>query len=250
MMPHHAHTSSIRRYHGLCGAIVVMLACMVLSGCGTMGTFLDVNDEGTRYGLAYGGVRLDCRWILGDEYLQHAPPLKVIFVLDLPLSLVMDTALLPATLTMDYERAQRFDERLLGRWKADEDMRQRDYERWHQLLTIAAEPRTSRTYPAWWYESFPYKWLRERRPGTDYSLRPDREPTLVFTKKTVCVEMEELKTCFRYRTVRQDEHSVTILDRSGHELEKVTFDQSGFRYRSWALGGADLHYRKQEPPGE
>jgi uncharacterized protein YceK len=69
---------------------------LLLAGCGTL---LDAwNDS-----RIYGGVRIDVETVAGigpADHVEASIPLRVLSVLDLPLSLVADTLILPYTVTL------------------------------------------------------------------------------------------------------------------------------------------------------
>ena len=80
----------------------VALACfslLTLSGCGTVANLVNPTEDRLRLGSAgphvYGGLRMDVD-ILDSP--GHLGPLLPFFVIDVPLSLVLDTALLPLTI--------------------------------------------------------------------------------------------------------------------------------------------------------
>jgi len=74
--------------------LVSLLALLLSSGCGTVVACAEggVEGEGGAHSLVYGGLRTDVK-VMGSPFV----PLKVMAVLDLPLSLVVDTVLFPAT---------------------------------------------------------------------------------------------------------------------------------------------------------
>lgn len=83
-----------------CAAVITL--ALSLSGCGTIINFIPKNAEHQdEYCRIYGGVRTEIR-VIGSEqkglYAGYANIVKVLMVIDFPLSLAMDTATLPFVL--------------------------------------------------------------------------------------------------------------------------------------------------------
>lgn len=76
---------------------ILVAATLMCSGCGTIITLSDMDKEGTKHGLVYSGIRFDCRGAFDPAYMQHIPFGKPLCVIDMPLSLVADTVVLPYT---------------------------------------------------------------------------------------------------------------------------------------------------------
>ena len=184
MSPHHVKKTSINRCFGRCGMSVVILFCIVLSGCGTLITLTDLDNEGTRFGLTFGGVRFDCRGAFDDDYMQHFPIGVPLCIIDLPLSLAGDAIVLPGTLTIDYLRGRRCDERLLGTWKADEDLTE-----------------------------FQYAWYHYGRLGNDFSIvteQHDKQAGIYFLRTSL--KGNDEKTLWSiYNIIREIEYTFRVL---------------------------------------
>jgi uncharacterized protein YceK len=80
--------------------LLLSLAC-VITGCGTIANHLGARGQSSEYAadqLPYGGVRWDLKpWQIHDDSGG------TIFVLDLPLSLVGDTLMLPIDLCRKHD---------------------------------------------------------------------------------------------------------------------------------------------------
>ena len=82
---------------------VWLLAACVGSGCMTIDTRRNVSYEGPR---TFSGSRASLGYI-GDGFLSLSIPLMLIFMVDLPFSLVADTLLLPLIRCRRASRARR-----------------------------------------------------------------------------------------------------------------------------------------------
>jgi uncharacterized protein YceK len=82
--------------------VALALALVVLSACGTIGDLARTRDVAfdSPGPHVYGGVRLDA--VLGTEPWGREAPLGIFHWLDIPLSLVFDTILLPVTVTYSF----------------------------------------------------------------------------------------------------------------------------------------------------
>lgn len=205
------------------GRLAIVSALLVTTGvstgCGTIITLTNVDEEGTRYGYLYSGVRFDRRGAFDEDYMQHVPFGKPLCLVDMPLSLVTDTTVFPATLITECCRWFRSDERLLGTWKSDED------------LTVSQ-----------------YTWYRDERWVDDRSIKPNTKPMITFAKRTLSVEIDGIKKAYSYRIVTKTTNSVDIVGppSPAHTIGFTTIrhDETGL----WYLGGwsgKEMHYRKQ-----
>ncbi len=79
--------------------VVLLLCTFALFGCLTLDTRTNANYDGPR---VYSGVRSDAAG-LGQAFLRLSP-MMVFYLLDMPLSLVADTLLLPVTIGEDSRR--------------------------------------------------------------------------------------------------------------------------------------------------
>jgi uncharacterized protein YceK len=197
----------------------LLIATGLSTGCGTIITLTNMDEEGTAYGYVYSGVRFDERGAFDDDYMQHIPFGKPLCVVDMPLSLVMDTIVIPATLTTECCRWFRSDERLLGKWKSDED------------LTVSQ-----------------YTWYRDKRWVDNRSVKPKTKPTITFAKRLMSVEVDGIEKEYSYRVVSKTTNSVEIVGPPSPirniGFTTIRFDRTGL----WYLGGwsgKEMHYRKQ-----
>jgi uncharacterized protein YceK len=96
----------IRRSFGV--ALVAVLG-FSLSGCGTAMNFMEAGSRGlpesAGHKSIYGGVTIDVDLISSSEgFAETVTALFLAGLIDLPLSLVMDTVTLPVTIPMTLSR--------------------------------------------------------------------------------------------------------------------------------------------------
>jgi hypothetical protein len=92
--------------------IVTFLILFVFRpGLGSLATWFDFDNEGTKHGLIYSGLRFDLQSAFDDNYWQHFPPAKLICLIDVPASAFSDTIALPVTLMVEFRRSHRADGR-------------------------------------------------------------------------------------------------------------------------------------------
>jgi len=85
-------------------SLVLALAC---AGCMTLDT---LNNRGFRGPYAYSGARADLE-LIGQSFLSFNLPFMLLFMLDLPLSALADTAVLPVTLPRERARLAELEQR-------------------------------------------------------------------------------------------------------------------------------------------
>jgi uncharacterized protein YceK len=119
--------------------LVLTTAVATLSqGCGTALCLSGSNRGfGDFHGLVYGGVRYDYHLASDDNYLQHAPFLKPVFAIDLPLSLAADTLTLPVTAVIEHRRSSLIEPRLLGTWRSDQERGLTNYHRIYDRYNLS-----------------------------------------------------------------------------------------------------------------
>jgi uncharacterized protein YceK len=85
---------------------VVVASALTLAGCGTVDNMCFENPQTNQVPMhVYGGIEADVKFLTEDEggrANQATDPLKIVYLADLPLSLVADTITLPVTLPMAY----------------------------------------------------------------------------------------------------------------------------------------------------
>ena len=96
-----------------CVAVVLATTLFLVSGCGTFITVTDHHGAIKEFGLVYGGVRCDFQLVFNDRYdeFTQGPFLKILFILDMPLSAIADTLLLPYTITKATELSKTVETR-------------------------------------------------------------------------------------------------------------------------------------------
>jgi uncharacterized protein YceK len=89
---------------------VVVGSALTLAGCGTVDNLCFENPQTNQVPMhVYGGVEADVKVLTEDDGGRANPaadPLKIVYLADLPLSLVADTVTLPVTLPMAYAEKQ------------------------------------------------------------------------------------------------------------------------------------------------
>ena len=203
-----------------------LLVCTFLSGCGTVLTLSDSDREGTRHGLIYSGVRFDCRGAFDDDYMQHFPLGKLLCVVDIPLSLLSDTIVLPVTAVVEYKRSRRRDEGLYGTWKSDRDRTLQEYHRIYDRYNLSRE------------------W-------TDKNIGGYGKRTITFSKTNMVVEIDGAKKAYPYRVVSGDTNSVEILwrPRDNNEFLEIAYDKDGFWYMPQSAACRE-YYRREKLPNK
>jgi uncharacterized protein YceK len=86
---------------------VAVASALTLAGCGTVDNMCFENELTHQVPMhVYGGVEADVKYLTEDDPNSRAKPavdpFKVIYVADLPLSIIADTVTLPVTLPMAY----------------------------------------------------------------------------------------------------------------------------------------------------
>lgn len=204
------------------GRIAVAMACLILSGCGSIITLTDLDQEGTRHGLIYGGVRFDGRGVFDWSYLPDNPEMKLFCVLDMPLSLASDTVLLPVTLGIECKRALRTDERLYGTWKPDLTRTLQEYHRVYDSSNLSKE-------------------VEEMHIGR-YG-----KQMITFSRFNMVLDREGKKTAYSYRVVDSGTKNVVIRWRTPtryNEFIEISFESHGLWYTPQSWGEREF-YRRQ-----
>ena len=205
--------------------VTLLILFVFRPGLGSLVTWFDVDQEGTRYGLIYSGIRFDLKAAFDHNYMQHFPPGKLIALIDLPASLFSDTVALPVTAIVEYRRSHRTDQRLDGKWKSDRD---RTMEEFHR-------------------ETDQYNPSEEivRKFASGLGTR-----CLTFSGTTLLIESGGVRESFTYRIVLAGTNRLVL------SLEPVTapaqslsfqieFDQGGFWY--WPESGGNREYFRKLP---
>ncbi|PCJ46170.1 MAG: YceK/YidQ family lipoprotein [Moraxellaceae bacterium] len=83
-------------------SIFFLVAGLNLTGCGTLVSLVDEQSRDESSGPMYSGVKLNMKELKDEEVV---PVLKIINIIDLPLSAILDTVFLPVTwwLSLDPE---------------------------------------------------------------------------------------------------------------------------------------------------
>src|SRR5438105_15372689 len=90
-------------------ALLVTIAAVTLSGCGTFGELCCM------HGRFYGGVQNDVEWLKESSPAAQGPrgvAVAVVSLVDMPVSAVADTILLPLVVIDKWKQQQEADERL------------------------------------------------------------------------------------------------------------------------------------------
>ncbi len=119
--------------------VLLLIGAVLISGCGTVVTSSDIDKEGSKHGLVYGGTRADLRAVSDPDYMQHVPLGKSLAALDVPLSAVADTIALPVTLAIEQSRSSATDARLVGTWHSDGERALADYHRIYDHYNLSQE---------------------------------------------------------------------------------------------------------------
>jgi uncharacterized protein YceK len=86
---------------------LALAACAASTGCGTCATLAGKVGYIQEAGI-YSGVRFDVQFVFGGKEVEaRAAILKPFFFLDMPLSLAIDTLLLPVTIPIEIVEASR-----------------------------------------------------------------------------------------------------------------------------------------------
>ena len=153
--------------------------------CGTILTLCDADQEGSRHGLIYSGIRFDLRAAFDDNYMQHFPPGKLLYILDLPASLISDTVAFPVTAAIEYHRSRRTDERLYGTWKSDLE---KSMEEFHRVYD-------------------PYKPSEEivQKVASEYG-----KHSITFSKNNMLIEEQGERLIYIYQIVSVDTNHIVL----------------------------------------
>ena len=196
-------------------------------GLGSLITWFDFDQEGTRHGFVYSGFRFNLRSAFNADYWQHFPPAKLICLIDTPASLFSGTVALPVTAVLEYRRSRRTDERLYGTWKSDRD---RTMEEYHQI-----------------YDRYSPSGETVQKVTSGFGKR-----SMTFSATDLLVELEGESHSYRYRVVLADTNRVLIRWRpspSGpyNEFLAIEFDQHGFWCTPQSAACRE-YFRKQTRP--
>jgi len=207
--------------------VTLLILFVFRPGIGSLATWFDADREGTKHGLIYSGLRFDLRSAFDDSYWQHFPPAKFICLVDTPASLFSDTLALPVTAVIEYRRARRTDERLLGRWKSD---RIRSLEKYHRI-----------------YDSYGLPEETVQKATSGFGKR-----TLTFSGTDMLVESEGETHSYRFRVVQAETNCIVLRWRpseASNEFLDIEFDKDGF----WLMaqsGACKEFFRKEAQPNK
>ena len=79
---------------------LILITQINISGCGTLISIVDEGSKNNPPGQVYGGVKMNIGELQDKEMV---PILKIVNIIDLPLSAILDTLLLPFTLWYNAE---------------------------------------------------------------------------------------------------------------------------------------------------
>ena len=79
---------------------LILIIQINISACGTLISIVDKGSKDNPRGQVYGGVKMNVKELENKEIL---PILKIVNIIDLPLSATLDTVLLPFTLWYNAE---------------------------------------------------------------------------------------------------------------------------------------------------
>jgi len=74
---------------------LILITQINISACGTLVSLVDEGSKDNPPGQVYGGLKINIKELQNKEIL---PILKIVNIIDLPLSATLDTILLPFTL--------------------------------------------------------------------------------------------------------------------------------------------------------
>jgi uncharacterized protein YceK len=121
------------------GKLVFATAVATLTqGCGTILCYNNSDRFEQFHGLVYGGVRYDYHLAFDERYLsERGSFLKPVFVIDMPLSLAVDTIALPVTASAEHRRSSRVEPRLFGIWRSDRERGLAEYHRVYDRYNLS-----------------------------------------------------------------------------------------------------------------